>query len=369
MSQSILRDTVFKDDANGHGGNRRTAQLAELAQKANLQIIDIKPDGLVHQSSQRLHNYVKGVQFIAKHHFKLLPLPRLIQLCGHQSGLTRKTLAAYSGQKVLLWEATRNPISLLVAKEYNFKVIAAPHNLEALLVNQKDIFTRRTFPGNLEDECQRLAQADAVFCISREEQWLLKSFGIHADYLPYYPPQDIYQNLLQVRAARTQSEKNKFLILGTALNTPTRLGIVNQLQLLQQLDTVAFEVDIVGFGTERLRESVTDQRFTLQGSVEVEQLNQLLISCKAVLLHQLSGAGALTRIPELLIAGVPIIANSHACRSAHGYQGVYCYDSAAELADLLTHSLPIPDRPARPMTAEARFMDCIQTALPLPAQS
>jgi len=46
--------------------------------------------------------------------------------------------------------------------------------------------------------------------------------------------------------------------------------------------------------------------------------------------YQESGAGALTKIREMLLAGVPVLANAHACRSYDEYRGA----GLVEFADL-----------------------------------
>lgn len=62
----------------------------------------------------------------------------------------------------------------------------------------------------------------------------------------------------------------------------------------------------------------------------------------------------------MLIAGIPVIANSNACRSVFSYQGVYCYDNESELADLMSKQLDSLSVLQRPLEAEKRFTDCLQ---------
>ncbi|MGH8000607.1 MAG: hypothetical protein ACREPR_14555, partial [Brasilonema sp.] len=275
----------------------------------------------------------------------------------------RKAFTKHSDVKLLLWEANREYclIAPYVAKDFQFKVLAVPHNIEALVPGNTDPFTGKSFPLSLENELKCLSQADSVFCISREEQWLLRSYGIEADFLPYYPPKSILSELLEFRRIRDGLIANRFLILGTAYNPPTYLGMIQQIQLLNQINkNVDFHIDIAGYGTEQLKEYCDGPNFTLHGTVDQGKLNYLLSNVKAILVHQKAGAGALTRIPEMLIAGVPIIANSNACRSAFDYPGVYCYDNQVELAALVNKSLDFPPILERPVAAERRFIDCFK---------
>jgi glycosyltransferase involved in cell wall biosynthesis len=213
----------------------------------------------------------------------------------------------------------------------------------------------------LKIEIKQLAKADAIFCISREERWLLNQFGIKADFLPYYPPEPILSQLLTVRKARKHSVQNRFLILGTAHNPPTFLGMIKQIQDLQKIrQTTEFKVDIAGYGTEKLKQYCNRPSLIFHGTVESQKLNELLTNAKAVLIYQEAGVGALTRIPEMLIAGIPVIANGNACRSAFSYSGLYSYDDDDELAELMGKRLDIPSILPRPVAAEKRFISCLK---------
>ncbi|NJL11155.1 MAG: glycosyltransferase family 4 protein [Calothrix sp. SM1_7_51] len=213
---------------------------------------------------------------------------------------------------------------------------------------------------NFKYEITNLAKADKIFSISREEQWLLKLYGIDNDFLPYYPPKEILNFLLDVRKARKISEKKRFLIIGTANNNPTIQGMIEQIQWLTSIKKEAnFEIDIAGYGTEKLKEYCCDSTINIIGSVDSKELHNLLVNAKAVLVHQKMGTGALTRIPETIIAGIPVIANSSACRSAFNYSGVYCYEDKSELLNLICKKLDIPEILLPPIEAENRFLNYI----------
>ena len=354
----ILRDTYFDVDVNGHGGNRRTAQIAGLVENAGFQIINASHD----LNTSRWNRYLKGIKFIIKHRFRIHPSYRLIGVCGFQYQIYKNTFTKHLGKKLLLWESTNNYVLPYVAKDFNVKIIALPHNLESLVEQQSDPYTYKKLPESFESEIKHISKADAIFCISREEQWLLKLRGIDADFLPYYPPAPIFSNLLKVRELRANSQKEKFLIIGSAINPPTLMGMIEQIEWLNQIiKDITFEVDVAGYGTETLKKYCDRSNFTLHGTVDAERLNKLLINAKAVLVHQKAGAGALMRIPEMLIAGIPVIANSNACRSCFNYQGVYCYDNQSELAELMSQDLDNPAILPRPILAEERFIKCLKT--------
>jgi hypothetical protein len=81
---------------------------------------------------------------------------------------------------------------------------------------------------------------------------------------------------------------------------------------------------------------------------------------RALLLHQRAAAGAVTRIAEMLVAGVPVIGNPVACRSALPLDGVRCYDDVEQLGALLQAPLPMPPVPDAPRAAEERLIASIR---------
>lgn len=353
---SILFDSFFEPSASGHGGNHRSAQILELIERSQLSITRLNRPLLSNVRDRYLAAIgafvnPQTVGFMLKHQIQVQPSLKNVAFCGFQRQLYAQVLTQHSGSKLLIWEATKNYVAPYVAKDQNFKVIAVPQNLES--------FVPDAFHESLSTEIQALAEADIVFCISREEEWLLRLHGANAHYLPYYPSSSIEQHLLAIRRDRTS--QNRYLILGSAGNPPTREGMIEQIQWLKQIrQHLSFEVDIVGYGTESLQE-YCDETFVLHGGISDERLSTILMQAKAALVHQTASSGALTRIPELLIAGIPVIANSNACRSAFSYSGVYCYDDLLELLDHLKQPLEeFPPLLPRPVAAEKRFIDALQ---------
>jgi hypothetical protein len=89
--------------------------------------------------------------------------------------------------------------------------------------------------------------------------------------------------------------------------------------------------------------------------VSERDLDALQRDARALLVHYVPAPGALTRIPEALIAGIPVVANRHAARGYETVSGVHVYDTAEELAELLAADLPAPAMPTPP-AAEGRFV-------------
>jgi glycosyltransferase involved in cell wall biosynthesis len=353
MKHNILRVTAFSPHLLGHGGERRTAQIDDLLKLAGFDVSDAEL-----KKSTRFKRYARGMNIWARSNFRHIKNTATIEKWGHSYLSYQDAFKQHLGSKLVLWELTRDYMVPYVARDNKFKIITIPQNIESLVLGACDLFTGDTIPKSFENEILHLAMSDAIFCISREEQWLLNSWGIEADFLPYYPVKQIFDELLDVRESRVCSEKLRFLILGSASNPPTRQGMIEQIQILEKIrKDFDFEVDIVGYGTECLREHTIHSNINLIGPVSSSHLHDLMKGAIALLVHQKAGIGALTRIPEMLIAGIPVIANANACRSAYTYQGVYCYDTASELLELLKKPLDLPEILPRPLMAEKCFID------------
>jgi glycosyltransferase involved in cell wall biosynthesis len=234
--------------------------------------------------------------------------------------------------------------------------MALPHNLESLVPDEC-----RAHPNGatrlFREEVWHLGAAASVFCCAREEQWLLALHGVHADFLPYHPPGPVAEHCLAVRARRQSARPQRWLIMGSANYGPTYAGMAAVLEMLKSLPGgPRLPVDIAGFGSEALRPEIVGTEFRLHGAVDASVLARLLVEARAVLLHQTAGAGALTRIAEMLTAGVPVLANPIAARSVIGREGLHVYETAVELRDLLNRDLPVPPLPARPAAAERRLV-------------
>ena len=248
----------------------------------------------------------------------------------------------YTKKNVLfLWESTvsGNFIYPYLFKSTGNPTIALPHNLESLVPTQKDDLTGKTSPDWFLDEVKRLALCDAVFTISREECWLLKLHGLNAFYLPYYPPREAEALFLAIREKRMNSKKEnspkQYLLIGSTNNPPTFQGMKQIIELFHQLTDDSFLI-VGGYNSESLKPYIhSPEKIQLHGTLSNEQLTELLISTDAVIINQQATTGALTRIPEMLIAGIPVIVNADAARSFYDANGVVLFNNLIELPELI----------------------------------
>jgi hypothetical protein len=214
-------------------------------------------------------------------------------------------------------------------------------------------------------EIDHLKMAESVICGAREEQWLLAGFGLRPGFLPMYPAGRLREHLLSLRLRRQSVPADHVLVLSSFSNPPNRAGVLRLADMLVESRPKA-QVILAGNGSERFREQVGGDIMTIEGTVSQERLDELLVGAKAVLIYQSFGTGALTRIPEALTAGIPVFCNSVAARSALQYSGVYTFESASELAELMEAYHPIPPPPAPPVLDEHRFVAVVRSALGVP---
>lgn len=244
----------------------------------------------------------------------------------------------YKGQNVtFIWENTNDVASLYLMKAAGAKIIGYPHNLESLVPTQHDPVTHKQAPYWLYEEIERLKLCDEVYAISKEETWLLQLFGVNAKYYPYYPLKVVEQELLEIkkkRDARTENDKKQYLILGSATNPPTRMGMQELINYFEKLLEKNYTIHVAGYNTETLNVS-GEGAVINHGTISNEELEELLISTDGIIIYQPTTSGALTRIVENRIANIPIYANFGAARDFYNLPDVHVYNGIEELKYLL----------------------------------
>lgn len=369
----ILRDTQFKSIADGHGGNRRTLQIEEILSKAGFEVhdlqgeINIVQDFLEKKFYSQLVTLFKVVPYFIKYLPYVSPAHKLFLSSALKMSQSVKSLEQDNNPKVIIWEDNLNYLMPYVAKNRGQRVVSLPHNFDSLATKFDPLKRKENF-DSLSNEVKHLAQADRIFCISREEQWFLRLCGLNSDYLPYYPPSSVVSHLLKVREAREKTYNDcnadsnrlrQFLVLGSYVNTPTKVGMIELVKWLKSIEEeFLFSVEIAGFGTQNLKDEIElGSRFKILGTLSNQELFNVMAKTSGVLIHQTYGLGSLTRIPEMLIAGIPVIANSIASRSYFDYDGVYVYENSQELARLMNVNLCSPKIPLPPIQHEHRFVN------------
>lgn len=355
----------FKAGAASHGGHHRYQQLREIVDEAGLPVA-----GEIAASHRR------ELALPAQAGLLLAGLAHLPHAgCGptlSPPGLFRIGASARAARRlarpdVFLWAPSYGAHLVLgpLARRRGSRVVALIHNIESLVPNQP-CPVRPARRNWLDIELACLASAEAIYCHSRWDQWFLRLRGLDARLLPYHPARARAAALGRIRERRAQGPIGEsVLVLGNAINHPTRLGVLEQLRFVER-NAAALQhitIHICGDGTETL--SIADQAANVQihGYVDEDVLTEHLATAKAVWFHQPATTGVVTRIVDMLIAGVPVIANAFAARSQETIDGVHGYDLDEALPALLQSRFPVPQMPERPAQFAQAFVATLAAML------
>jgi len=213
----------------------------------------------------------------------------------------------------------------------NIPVVAHCHNIETLSTSQ---VVPEFQIQLLAHELNLFSICKKVITISSEETFLLQNLGMMPLYYPYYPVNEIKERMLTVRDRRTAGYKRDLLLLGTAGNMPTFNGMLKFIREWQKeydQHPCSDRLLVAGFCTDQLREHVSGDEVVFKGVLTDDELDVLLPQIKAAVVYQENGSGALTKICEYLMAGIPVLANHHAARSYHNMTGILEFASMTEL--------------------------------------
>ena len=361
-SPALLRWTRFTDNPIGTGGEKRSAQIRALVEAAGFVVADMHPP----PSVPRARAWWAGLRWrlrLGRHASVDGAGPGLL---GYRAVFYREALARHPGPRLLLWETTYDTVLPCLARAAGFRIIALPHNLEAFVSEAAFADPRHQVLTDLAAEVDRLGRADVIFTIAKEERWLLQSRGLEPHYLPFFPDPVLAADCAAIRAQRASRARadgtvpGPLLLLGSAFNPATARGMQLQLAWLRQGGLPPAGAVVVGPQTERVLAAVAFPGVQLRGGLTQPALRELLESCSALLIHTVGGAGAVTRIPEALLAGIPVIANTNAARDQHGRPGVHVYDDPAEFCRLAAQPLPQPPSPTPPVAEERRFQSTLR---------
>lgn len=315
--------TRFLPSLQRGGGSRRMLQICEALKDCELELVaEPRGDGISNQPPCGPHPFVE------------------------LWGPGRRQAAQRLYNAAVAWAATAatgtrpdlvfidDPIYFFplldVYERMGVPVIAVCHNLESLVPSQ---VSGGKLLALLEKETSLLRRCRNVIAVSREESVLLTNLGIRARYFPYRPPEAVIQRLLRVRRYRRWSRKRGYLLLGSAFNPETVTGMDAVLDFWSsQKNGLTREVlHVAGFNTEKHFRVSNASRIRIHGTLADRDLDRLLVHVRACICHQQAAAGALTRIPEMLTSGIPVLANTHAARSHYGCPGVTEYSQIRDL--------------------------------------
>ncbi len=237
-------------------------------------------------------------------------------------------------------------------------VAAVCHNIESLVASNVDPANRMNI---FKRELDLFDRCETVITISREDTVLLNTFNTrnNAVFFPYYPVEDIRRRLLAIRKEREKAGKAKknFLIMGTVNNNETREGMLRVIRHWESAGgAFGGKLLVAGYSTDTfLKDLKNSDNIEFLGPLDNETHDKRLGEISACICYQERGGGALTRICEMLIAGVPVAASTHAARSYYNIKGVTEFRDlpglghALKNASRLNGHIPIPDPPPPPL--------------------
>ena len=233
---------------------------------------------------------------------------------------------------------------MAAATARGLSVVALPQNFEGLMPAEwPPRFDLDAMLAMMRRDVNWLSRTAQVWAIGALDQELLQLFGIPACLLPYWPPAQRCQELLALRQLRATSAREHVLVLGSATNPPTRTGMLELLKFLRQRP-VGLPVVVAGYGTDQLAAELSPG-VRVVGEQSDEQLRTLLARAHLLWVHQGPMTGALTRVTEALIAGIPILGNHWAARSVPANPGLRVYADLEEAAALVGDRLTVPTVP------------------------
>lgn len=232
-------------------------------------------------------------------------------------------------------------------------VAALCQNLESLGYEQLNPRSQRRL---LNRELDLFSRCRLLVTISREEQFLLRNLDLPARYFPYYPVPEEAARLTAIRVQRKRTQKAHYLLLGTAGNKSTRDGMRAVMEAWKRIPARKRHQEkllVAGYWTRLLGEGMTGDGVEVLGEIPDDRLNDMLASVRAMLVYQEHGGGTLTRVADMLLAGVPVLANEHALRSWHGLRGIRGFTGINDLLqgalDLMAGTAPtVPPNQLRP---------------------
>jgi glycosyltransferase involved in cell wall biosynthesis len=365
MTTRLLCDSIFRRRETQTGGGNRHAQIYDLLARVDPELAYTDPvsagkgrlKGMLH-AVRRLMPAVRPIGFnpFSKRAWINYGYNGKIWECLEQS------LRKHPDAKCLVNEIQMRWSVPYFCRAHRLPWVAMPQNFEVFWKGE-DIFLNRSYWAGIRFESELLRMAAHVFTISHEEQFILANLKIRADCLPYYPPAEQVAWLDSIRREREATEREDFVVFianfeGEASVHGLREFVAKFLPPVNSRPRLV----LIGWRSEMLRLELGADVGVL-GGVSREKLFELFVRAKAMVVHQSYGGGALTRIPEALIAGLPVIANTFAARSAMTYDGVYTYASHERLSELLNSNLPVPSIPARPDKEEKHFCKVIENLL------
>jgi len=331
-SKDISRTWFFSRfhlSESGGGGTRRERQIAQSLMPLNYRFISSLKTKYTPISFWR-----KIRRFNRKHAFWREDLRRYVDRLWVFSEKWSRKIPEWLELAIMDDPLFFPPLAKKI-KKMQIPLVVSCQNIESLSLAQiNPRYQNKLF----QIEIDLLSMADLIITISREETYFLNNLDLPAYYFPYYPVESIKNRLLQNRESRNGTRKSGILLMGTVNNKVTLDGIMEMVDFWKNSGRIpnTERLIVAGFGTERIKDLCRHDAIEFLGPVSNEKLDALLSTVKACLCYQRSGAGVLTKICEMLIAGIPVLANFQSARSYYHTDGLIEFNDLTELPEALS---------------------------------
>lgn len=269
----------------------------------------------------------------------------------------REALQSHAGISFCVLEGANLAPLVAVNDQLGIKTVLAPWSFDALT----DRLTRlvSAFRGVRKKADTRLQvydvftkfADDAIFSAGIARTWLLsrlecgflQASGLQASYVPYYPVGEAEESLRAIRHQRRR-EAGLFVICGGG-NAQNQMALENFLQQLRKQDLpVGARIAIAG--VTQMPEHWTahlDGSIQFFGRLPKADFDALLARAQAVLVPQTCGFGCMTRVADMLCAGIPVVADAIVANGTGGMPGVhYVMDAPGAWSEALHEALKLP---------------------------
>ncbi|OUS18691.1 hypothetical protein A9Q93_03480 [Nonlabens dokdonensis] len=338
----IVHYTLFQGKEFGNGAYRRSFQIASLLSTLDEEVITLSKYPVQKNDVSLLERVKLAFRFSKFLGYQKLDFNTLrykvLDIILWKKYLTSLKTKDEDLKVVIDLSYYSDEALVFACYELGIEMIGILHNMESLVHQQKSHLSGKVAPDWFFEEINLLKFFSSIYTISREEQWLLSLYGIKAHYLPYVPSENVISNCLAIKKLRQHSEKKYYLSIGTASNPPTVEGFKELIYIFEGLN-LDEKLVIGGYDTEKMASFLSNKtkKVYLKGALSEKELEQVLVECKAIIIHQKPTTGALTKIPELLLSGIPVICNTSSARNYYYLNGVHVYKTGNELKKILKH--------------------------------
>jgi len=325
----------------GHGGHHRAYQIRrDLEDALGAENVLVADNPWNHQPRPGLRNLPFRVRRTVAAYMEN-PL-KLISRTKFRSGLYslppfhsyyEALVNGIEGPAVSIIEHAAFSALLPINARHEIPTVACIQNLAAFDMSDHlgGRWAMRAKALDLANELEVLARCDGRLYISRVEAGFMGSLGLSGSFYPYLPVGEVKRRLERVREARARGsiDRGLFLLLGTVGPVIRRASFVRFLENARRGLPRGVRLVVAGLYTETLvPPGESHPNVEVRGWLEEDELHALLARVAAVVVPHHQGFGALTRVPELSCAGVPVLVSRNATFAQDSPPGVAIVDDA-----------------------------------------